>query len=206
MSALAERTISRSASKSAVAKPDQVAGVDKARHALNRGTLTRSYVEAKVDAHRLRRAGFGADSRKTEAGKPGNFGGAASFPVAPGDAGASKPITIASAGHLTTWVLTSGGVINRSNDGVSWQPLSSGTDRDLIAGTAPSAEICWVVGRGGTILRTTDGEQWERIASPAEADLLNIAATDEYSAIVLTADGRRFATDNGGKTWQLTRN
>jgi photosystem II stability/assembly factor-like uncharacterized protein len=107
---------------------------------------------------------------------------------------------------LTTWVLTSGGVINRSNDGVRWQPLSSGTDRDLIAGTAPSAEVCWVVGRAGTILRTTDGEQWERIPSPAESDLLSITAADEYAATVLTADGRRFATGNAGKTWQLTRN
>jgi photosystem II stability/assembly factor-like uncharacterized protein len=49
-------------------------------------------------------------------------------------------------------------------------------------------------------------EQWERIPSPAGTDFMSIAAADEYSAIVLTSDGRRFATDNGGETWQLTRN
>ena len=164
---------------------------------------TASYVEAKVDAYRLGNSGFGTDSRKTEERKPSTFGEAASPAVALSDSAAGKPMTIASTGHLTTWVLTSGGVINRSNDGGRWQPLSSGTDRDLIAGAAPSAEVCWVVGRAGTILRTTDCEQWERIPSPAEADLLSVAATDEYSATVLTADGRRLATDNVGETWQL---
>ena len=39
-----------------------------------------------------------------------------------------------------------------------------------------------------------DGEQWERIPSPAGTDLMSIAAADEYSAIVLTSDRRRFAT------------
>jgi hypothetical protein len=264
MSALADRTISRSASNSAVTKPDQVVRVEEARYATNRAWLTRStlslsepvmtkwrkieranstdpngvvrpdpddklpppmpaalgeesasgaepsvalstasYVEAKVDAYRLGNSGFGTDSRKTEERKPSTFGEAASPAVALSDSAAGKPITIASTGHLTTWVLTSGGVINRSNDGGRWQPLSSGTDRDLIAGAAPSAEVCWVVGRAGTILRTTDCEQWERIPSPAEADLLSVAATDEYSATVLTADGRRLATDNVGETWQL---
>jgi hypothetical protein len=263
-SPLADRTISRSASNSAVTKPDQVVRVEEARYATNRAWLTRStlslsqlvmtkwrkieranstdpnwavqpapddklpppmpaalgeksasgaepsaalstasYVEAKVDAYRLGNSGFGTDSRKTEERKPSTFGDAASPAVALSDSAAGKPITIASTGHLTTWVLISGGVINRSTDGVRWQPLSSGTDRDLIAGAAPSAEVCWVVGRAGTILRTTDGEQWERIPSPAEADLLSVAAADEYSATVLTADGRRFATDNVGKTWQL---
>jgi hypothetical protein len=167
---------------------------------------TPSYVEAKIDATRPGNSVFGADSAKTDESKPGSSDETVAAAVARSDAGASKPIMIASTGHLTTWVLTSGGVINRSNDGVSWQPLNSGTDRDLTAGTAPSAEVCWVVGRAGTILRTTDGEQWERIPSPAGTDLMSIAAADEYSAIVLTSDGRRFATNNGGETWQLTRN
>ena len=149
---------------------------------------------------------FVAKTPKIDQRKPDSISETAVSSVALSDAAARKPITIASAGHLTTWVLTSGGVINRSNDGIRWQPLNSGTDRDLLAGTAPSAEICWVVGRAGTILRTTDGEQWERIPSPAEADLLSVAAADEYSATVLTADGRKFATANAGKTWQLTRN
>jgi hypothetical protein len=68
-----------------------------------------------------------------------------------------KPVIVTSAGRLTFWRLTPGGVIARSNDGVRWQPLDSGTSNDLFAGAAPSAEICWVVGRGGTVLRTTNG-------------------------------------------------
>src|SRR5262249_20715989 len=35
----------------------------------------------------------------------------------------NKPVTIASAGNLTFWRLTPGGVIARSTDGVHWRPL-----------------------------------------------------------------------------------
>jgi len=113
-----------------------------------------------------------------------------------------KPITIASTGQLTFWRLTPGGVIARSSNGVRWQPLDSGTSSDLFAGAAPSAEICWVVGRRGTVLRTIDGEQWQQTASPIDADLVGITATDEYSAVVSTADGKKFSTHDGGKSWQ----
>jgi len=113
----------------------------------------------------------------------------------------NKPVTIASAGNLTFWRLTPGGVIARSTDGVHWQPLNSGTTNDLFAGAAPSAEICWVVGRGGTVLRTTDGEQWQAIASPTDADLVRVAASDELSATVFAGDGRQFTTQDGGLSW-----
>src|SRR5258708_34962201 len=106
------------------------------RHARRPGRraigVAASYVEAKVDRYRLGNSGLGANSRKTEERKPVTFGEAASSAVAVGDAAASKPITIASVGRLTTWALTSGGVINRANDRVSWQPLNSGTDPGMI--------------------------------------------------------------------------
>jgi hypothetical protein len=114
----------------------------------------------------------------------------------------NKPIMIASAGNLTFWRLTPGGVIARSTDGVHWRPLNSGTTNDLFAGAAPSAEICWVVGRGGTVLRTTDGEQWLAIASPTDVDLVRVAASDELSATVFASDGRQFTTHDGGVSWR----
>ena len=114
----------------------------------------------------------------------------------------NKPVMIASAGNLTFWRLTAGGVIARSTDAVHWRPLNSGTTNDLFAGAAPSAEICWVVGRGGTVLRTTDGEQWQAIASPTDADLVRVAASDELSATVFASDGRQFTTHDGGLSWR----
>jgi hypothetical protein len=114
----------------------------------------------------------------------------------------NKPVMIASAGNLTFWRLTPGGVIARSTDGVHWRPLNSGTTNDLFAGAAPSAEICWVVGRGGTVLRTMDGEQWQAIASPTDADLVRVAASDELSATVFASDGRQFTTHDGGLSWR----
>jgi hypothetical protein len=163
---------------------------------------TNPYFGAKIDALPSINPGSRGEALTIGQTKAGSFG----EPAAVGDDVARKPTVVAAPGHLTRWMLSSHGVIARSNDGISWQPLHSGSDFDLTAGTAPSAEVCWIVGRAGTILRTTDGEQWEKVPSPTRADLISIAARDEQSATVLDADGERFATDNGGKTWRLRRN
>jgi photosystem II stability/assembly factor-like uncharacterized protein len=55
-----------------------------------------------------------------------------------------------------------------------------------------------------------DGARWERISPPAQAaatggklpDWTGIAARDAQSATITASDGRRFATSDGGKTWQ----
>ena len=56
-----------------------------------------------------------------------------------------------------------------------------------------------------------DGEHWERISPPAQAagtdaklpDWIGITAHDALSATITASDGRKFATADGGKTWQL---
>jgi len=75
-----------------------------------------------------------------------------------------------------------------------------------VAGAAPSAEVCWLVGSGGTVLLTVDGEQWKKTTPPTASDLESISARDEYSAVVVSNEGKSFVTDDGGKSWRLSRN
>ncbi|MGH9592357.1 MAG: WD40/YVTN/BNR-like repeat-containing protein, partial [Bryobacteraceae bacterium] len=107
------------------------------------------------------------------------------------------------------WQLGPGGTIQHSTDaGKSWQVQASGVTADLLAGNAPTPEICWAVGRRGTILRTSDaGEQWEIVNGPEMTghpapEWTRVAAKDALHAQVWNADGQSYVTEDGGKTWQ----
>jgi len=73
----------------------------------------------------------------------------------------------------------------------------------LTAGAAPSANVCWLVGRAGAVILSTDGRAWRRLTFPEQIDLTAVTAVDARTATVTTADGRRFETADGGRTWRL---
>jgi len=110
------------------------------------------------------------------------------------------------------WRAGKGGIIERSTDaGKTWVSQMSPSQDDWLAGVAVSDTVCWLVGRNGAIARTADGARWERIAPPSQAvgtvgkilDWTAITARDGLSATITASDGRRFATADAGKTWQL---
>jgi hypothetical protein len=112
----------------------------------------------------------------------------------------------------TLWRSGKGGVIERSTDaGKTWVSQMSPVQEEWLAGAAVSNSVCWLAGRNGAIARTSDGEHWERIAPPSQAagadgklpDWTAITARDGQSATIIAGDGRRFDTQDGGKTWQL---
>jgi hypothetical protein len=111
----------------------------------------------------------------------------------------------------TLWRAGKGGIIEHSTDaGKTWASQASPSQQDWLAGAPVSDTVCWLVGRNGAIARTMDGERWERVAPPAQAadasgklpDWTGVAAGDSQSATITASDGRRFATQDGGKTWQ----
>ncbi len=111
----------------------------------------------------------------------------------------------------TVWRLGKGGRIERSADGgETWNSQTSPILEDWLAGVALSDTVCWAAGSNGAIARTIDGEHWERVAPPAMAagpdakvpDWKAIAAQSAQSATITASDGRKFATADGGKTWQ----
>ena len=109
---------------------------------------------------------------------------------------------IVSVDGAVRWRIVPPASIQRSTDGGgTWELLSTGLSVELTGGAAPSGSVCWLVGRGGTVLLSTDGRRWQRLAFPDGADLIAIQATDARTAIVTTADGRRFRTTDGGISW-----
>jgi hypothetical protein len=107
------------------------------------------------------------------------------------------------------WMVSDSGSVGRSEDGgASWKYQSLETHDHFVAGSAPTVKICWLVGVHGEILRTIDGKTWAEIQPPIVANFegfAGIEAKDESSAMVTTADGRRFSTTDGGKTWDVAK-
>ena len=98
--------------------------------------------------------------------------------------------------------------VERSTDGGrAWRAQSTGTTDDLLAGASPAPNVCWIVGRRGTVLLSTDGETWRRLDFPdATIDLVGVTAVDSTTATVTAANGRRYRTTDGGRTWTLQEN
>jgi len=110
---------------------------------------------------------------------------------------------IVSPDHAVRWRIRTAGSVDRSTDGgLTWQAQTTGVATPLVSGAAPSPAICWVVGRGGVVLRSTDGATWQRVGLSDAIDLIAIRASDAMTATVTAADGRRFTTGDGGKTWR----
>jgi hypothetical protein len=109
------------------------------------------------------------------------------------------------------WRAGKSGVIEySSNAGGNWISQKSPSQEDWVAGAAVSNTVCWLVGRNGAIARTLDGNRWERVSPPGQAattggkqaDWTGITARDAQIATITASDGRKYATVNGGKTWQ----
>jgi len=52
------------------------------------------------------------------------------------------------------------------------------------------------------VLVTVDGMTFAKVDLPVRVDVASIKATDARSAVVTTADGRTFRTDNSGRNWR----
>ena len=140
------------------------------------------------------------------AGRAGAMGG-----VAGGLADAAKQGYRADAGTFNVvvpassvrWRVVDGRTVQRSSDaGTTWANQYTAEDNmTLVAGASPTPSVCWLVGRGGTIVRTTDGLVWQRLTFPEAVDLTAVTSPDVRTATVTTADGRRFTTADGGRTW-----
>ena len=115
----------------------------------------------------------------------------------------AAPRTIVSSDSMSRWRIDMSGVVQHSADsGATWQPQSTGMNVMFTAGSSPSRAVCWLVGAGGIVLMTADeGRSWERVPFPDAGDLVSIRATDDRTAVVVTADRRTFRTSDRGLHW-----
>lgn len=122
---------------------------------------------------------------------------------APGVTGAlaRAVLDIASPGGRERWRVR-GTVIEHTLDaGATWSTTANIPGIALTVGASPAGGVCWLAGRDGAVLRTTDGVRWVRVSSPLVADVVNLDARDARTATIVTRDGRRFSTADGGATW-----
>jgi hypothetical protein len=101
------------------------------------------------------------------------------------------------------WRVVDSRIVLRSDDnGATWTiSYTAGANVELTAGASSSPTVCWFVGRAGAVMMTTDGRQWRTVNFPERTDLVSVTASGPRSASVTTADGRVFATADGGATW-----
>lgn len=99
------------------------------------------------------------------------------------------------------WRVSTSAIERTSDDGSTWTASAIAPPTVILAGSAPSTEVCWLAGRSGAVLLTTDGGTWRRVTAPSAADIVAVTATDDLNAVVRTADGQAFRTKDGGATW-----
>jgi hypothetical protein len=111
-------------------------------------------------------------------------------------------LVIAAPGSTVRWRIV-GGSLQRSTDGgVRWEAVPTGGPAVLRSGSAPSGTVFWAVGASGIVLRSTDGRDVSRVPFPEPVDLVAVQASDARTAVVTASGGRRFATSDGGASWQ----
>jgi hypothetical protein len=80
-------------------------------------------------------------------------------------------------------------------------PLPPG--EDITDRTSPSPLVSWYVGRAGLVILTTDGgKTFTKVNLSEPLDLATVTASDAKNATVVTTTGRRFRTDDSGRTWR----
>lgn len=114
----------------------------------------------------------------------------------------AAPIQIESPNPLVRWRIVPQAVERSTDAGGTWTSQITGTA--LTAGDAPAPSVCWLVGPDGLVLLTIDGENWQERRLPEPVDLVSVDADNARQATVTAADGRRFATTDGGATWNTS--
>jgi hypothetical protein len=115
---------------------------------------------------------------------------------------APAPLEIVSPDPSSRWRIRNGAIERSEDGGTSWIAIQPRAGESITGGTAPARSICWLIGSNGLVMVTTDGLTFARVPLPERVDLTAVTATDARTAIVTTADGRRFSTDDAGRTWR----
>jgi hypothetical protein len=115
---------------------------------------------------------------------------------------ASAPAEIASPVPSSRWRIVNGAVEHSQDGGASWIATRLQAGDSITGGTAPAQSICWLIGPSGLVMVTSDGLTFARVPLPERVDLAAVTASDALTAVVTTVDGRRFRTDDAGRTWR----
>ena len=111
------------------------------------------------------------------------------------------PLQILSPDPRFRWRVTADGIELSQDGSRTWLTVRLPQGEVLTAGASPAPLVCWMVGRRGLVLVATDGTNFTKVPFPETVDLAAVSSPELRVAIVTTADGRIFRTENAGRTW-----
>ena len=112
-------------------------------------------------------------------------------------------IEIATLDPSLGWRIVGDRILRSDNGGKTWIVMRQDAGDRIVAGSAPSNSVCWFVGAAGRVLLTVDsGAMFVDVSLAEPLDLASVAATDARNAMIFSVVGRRFRTDDGGRTWR----
>jgi hypothetical protein len=112
------------------------------------------------------------------------------------------PVVMATPDPARQWRLRGGGLERTDDGGATWQAIALPAGAAPTAGACPSRNVCWLIGPSGLVLRTTDGASFSAVNIPGAGALVSVRAEGASRATITAADGRTFATVDGGTTWK----
>ncbi|MFH1314571.1 MAG: YCF48-related protein [Candidatus Eisenbacteria bacterium] len=96
------------------------------------------------------------------------------------------------------------GIIKVTDDGRTWQTVSSPTSYDLQSVAFIDSITVFCCGYNGTILRSVNGgDTWSSISSPTSYDLNHICFASPTVGWAVGENGRIIKTENGGSSWSI---
>jgi hypothetical protein len=114
---------------------------------------------------------------------------------------AFAPIEVPTLDRNIRWRFAGHRIERTSDGGATWTLMREG-DESISAGSAPTASAAWFAGRNGVVLLTVNAGATFTIVGLAEPlDIASISATDGRQAVISTVSGRRFRTEDAGRTW-----
>lgn len=114
----------------------------------------------------------------------------------------AAPVVIVSPDPASRWRIVNGAIERSEDSGASWVPIRAPGGEVVTAGASPARSVCWLIGPNGLVMVTADGMAFARVPLPERIDLTGVSATDARNATVTTSDGRRFSTNDSGRSWK----
>ncbi len=113
------------------------------------------------------------------------------------------PLQIVSPDPNSRWRAMPGGIERSEDGGRIWIPVRLAANEEVLAGASPGRLVAWLVGRNGLVLLATDGTNFTRLPFPESVDLVEVTSPEPRIAMVTTADGRVYRTEDAGRTWRI---
>jgi hypothetical protein len=159
---------------------------------------------ARGDAAGGRAKAPGEKQRAAPARAKETFAQAGSIAGLAGDTAARTPIEVHSPVSAVRWRIVSGTIERTADGGATWHDDGAPAIANLRYGAAISEDECWLASSTGTVLRRAADGTWTESQVPGHPAVRAIETASALEATVTSADGRVFATSDGGTTWHET--